>query len=224
MRILIVEDSLRMARTLEKGLGEEGYVVEHAEDAETGLRLAQGGEYDLVLLDLGLPDRDGLSVIADLRRARSDVPVVVITARVSVEERIAGLDAGADDYVAKPFSFDELLARIRAVMRRPGARSAPVLAFEDVELDPARGQATRSGEPLELSAREFALLREFLANPDRVLSRTHLYESIWGVGYDGTSNVLDVYINYLRRKLEARGGTRIIQTVRGRGYLLGPPR
>jgi len=210
-----------MARVLEKGLREEGYVVELATEADTGLTLARSGEHDLVLLDLGLPDRDGLALLRELRETRSDVPVVVVTARASVEERIEGLDAGADDYIAKPFSFDELLARIRAVMRRPGARSAPVLSFGDLVLDPARGQATRAGRPLQLSAREFALLRELLANADRVLGRAHLYESVWGTEYDGSSNVLDVYINYLRRKLEADGGERIIHTVRGRGYMLG---
>lgn len=221
MKVLVVEDSLRMVRVLERGLREEGYVVEHARDAETGTALARGGEFDLVLLDLGLPDGDGLDLIRALRERRSDVPVVVVTARSTIEDRVAGLDAGADDYVVKPFLFEELLARIRAVMRRPGSRSEPVLRFEDIELDPGQGRATRGGRSLELSAREFSLLREFMRHRDRVVGRAALYEGVWGNEYDGTSNVLDVYVNYLRRKLEAGGEPRVIHTLRGRGYLFG---
>jgi two-component system OmpR family response regulator len=221
MKVLVIEDSERMARSLAKGLGEEGHVVEVAGDGPRGLRLARSGEYDLVLLDLNLPGMDGLELVRELRRSRSDVPVVMVTARDSVEDRVAGLDGGADDYITKPFSFSELLARVRAVMRRPGARAEPVLRHGDIELDPASGRAARGGRPLELSAREFALLHAFMRQAGHVLGRAQLYESVWGDQYDGLSNVLDVYVNYLRNKLESAGGARVIHTVRGRGYLFG---
>jgi DNA-binding response OmpR family regulator len=221
MKVLVIEDSPRMARSLQKGLGEEGYAVDVAGDGPAGLRLFRGGDYDLVLLDVNLPGMDGFALLREIRRGRSDVPVVMVTARDSVEDRIEGLDVGADDYVGKPFSFAELLARVRAVMRRPGARAEPVLRFEDVELDPASGRASRAGRPMDLSAREFSLLRAMMRRPGHVLGRAQLFETVWGVEYDGLSNVLDVYVNYLRNKLEADGGPRVIHTVRGRGYVFG---
>ena len=223
MKVLVVEDSERMAATLKRGLEEEGYVVDLAADGTTGLRLASAGDFDLVLLDINLPGIDGLQIVRQLRKARSDVPVVMVTARDSLEDRIQGLELGADDYVTKPFSFAELVARIRAVMRRPGARAQPTLTFGDVELNPATGRVTRAARPLDLSAREFALLGAFMARPGHILTRAHLYETVWGDQYDGLSNVLDVYVNYLRNKLEADGGTRLIHTVRGRGYVFGDP-
>ena len=210
-----------MAQTLQKGLEEECFAVDVASDGPGGLRMACGGEYDLVLLDVNLPGADGFSVVRELRKVRSDVPVVMVTARDSVDDRIRGLDGGADDYVTKPFSFQELLARIRAVTRRPGARSQPVMKAAGVELDPATGRASRGGRALELSAREFALLAAFMRNAGRILSRASLYEAVWGSDYDGMTNVLDVYVNYLRKKLEADGGPRVIHTVRGRGYTFG---
>ena len=221
MKVLVIEDSPRMAQALQKGLAEECYVVDVAADGPTGLRMACGGDYDVVLLDVNLPGADGFEVVRELRKTRSDVPVVMVTARDSVEDRVRGLDGGADDYVTKPFSFQELLARVRAVTRRPGARSQPVLRFADVELDPATGRASRAGKPLELSAREFALLDAFMRSAGRILSRAALYETVWDSEYDGMSNVLDVYVNYLRNKLEADGGPRVIHTVRGRGYAFG---
>ncbi len=221
MRVLVVEDSPRMARVLRKGLQEEGFSVEAAADGLAGLRLAEGGDFDVVLLDVNLPGLDGFSFLKRLRVKRSDVPVMMVTARDGVEDRVEGLDAGADDYLVKPFKFEELLARMRAVMRRPGTREEPVLEYGGLRLDPASGRVERGGEPVSLSAREFSLLRMLLANPDRILSRSRLYESVWGVEYDGVSNVLEVYVNYLRRKLEAGKGKRVIHTVRGRGYLLG---
>lgn len=221
MRILVIEDSPRMARMLQKGLGEEGYAVEVAGDGTAGLRLATGGEFDLVLLDLNLPGMDGLSLVRALRASRSDVPVMIVTARDDVQDRIAGLDGGADDYVTKPFAFAELLARVRAIMRRPGGRGEPVLRYDDIELDPASGRASRDGHPLDLSAREFALLRTFMHRAGHVLGRAYLHDAVWGGEYDGASNVLDVYINYLRNKLEEGGRARVIHTVRGRGYVFG---
>jgi DNA-binding response OmpR family regulator len=221
MRVLVVEDSPRMAQTLQKGLGEESHAVDVAPDGDQGFRMARGGDYDLVLLDVNLPGMDGFALVRELRKVRSDVPVLMLTARDSVEDRIRGLDCGADDYLTKPFSFQELLARIRAVTRRPGARAQPVLRHADVELDPATGRVSRAGKPLELSAREFGLLATLMRNAGRIMSRAALYEAVWGSDYDGLSNVLDVYVNYLRNKLEAGGGDRLIHTVRGRGYGFG---
>ncbi len=223
MRILIVEDSSRMAAVLKKGLTEECYAVDVAADGVTGLHMAAGGVYDLVLLDVNLPEMDGFSLLQALRARRSDVPVIMVTARDTVRDRIEGLDSGADDYLVKPFAFEELLARIRATMRRSGSRSEPVLRHGDVELDPAGGRASRAGQPLNLSAREFSLLRVFLANVEKVMTRSRLYESVWNAEYDGLSNVLDVYVNYLRNKLEKGGLPRVIHTVRGRGYVFGKP-
>ena len=221
MKILVVEDSTRMAQALRKGLTEESYAVDVASDGPTGLHMARTGEYDLVLLDINLPGMDGFEVIRELRHSRSDVPVIMVTARDDLGDRVEGLDSGADDYLTKPFAFEELLARIRATMRRPGARSEPIYHHDDIELDPARGLAKRAGRLLNLTAREFALLREFMAHADSVLSRAKLYESVWGSQYDGLSNVLDVYVNYLRNKLEDAGGGRVLHTVRGRGYRFG---
>lgn len=221
MKVLVIEDSERMARTYQKGLGEEGYVVTVAADGPTGLQLACGGDFDLVLLDVNLPGMDGFSLVRELRKNRSDVPVVMVTARDTVQDRIEGLDGGADDYITKPFSFAELLARVRAVMRRPGSRGESVLRFADIELDPVRGTASRGGHALHLSAREFSLLRAFMRQPGSILGRSQLYEDVWGDQYDGLSNVLDVYVNYLRNKLEQDGGGRVIHTLRGRGYVFG---
>lgn len=221
VRVLVVEDSPRMAQTLKKGLAEECYAVDVAADGPRGLAMASGGDYDVVLLDVSLPGMDGFELVRALRRSRSDVPVVMVTARDSIDDRIRGLDGGADDYVTKPFSFQELLARVRAVTRRPGARTEPVLRAGDVELDPASGRASRDRRSLELSAREFALLAAFLRNAGRVMTRSALYEAVWGSEHDGLSNVLDVYVNYLRNKLEEGGGSRLIHTVRGRGYTFG---
>ena len=220
MRALVVEDSIRMAQAMKKGLTEECYAVDVAANGADGLHLARGGEYDIVLLDVNLPGMDGFEFTKQLREARSDVPVLMVTARDCIEDRIKGLDLGADDYLVKPFIFDELLARMRALLRRPGARGQALLKFEDIELDPARGQAFRNGKIIPLSAREFSLLRVLMSNPNRVMTRARLFESVWNSDYDGLSNVLDVYINYLRNKLE-ENGSRVIHTARGRGYLFG---
>jgi len=221
MHILIVEDAPRMAAVLRAGLKEEGHVVETAADGLTGLALARDGGLDLMLLDLNLPGLDGLELLRRLRAVRSDLPVIIVSARDAVADRVAGLDLGADDYLAKPFSFAELLARVRAVARRPGARAEPALVHAGVRLDPAAGQAWRGERALDLSAREFALLGQFLASPEQALSRARLYENVWGFNHDGASNVLDVYVNYLRNKLETGGEPRLIHTVRGRGYRFG---
>lgn len=221
MRVLVIEDSARLAQSYKKGLTEESYAVDLAHDGVAGLRMAQSGEYDLVILDVNLPGLDGFTLMKQLRQSRSDVPVLMVTARDGVDDRIAGLDAGADDYLLKPFSYGELLARMRALLRRPGARAQTVLKFGGIELDPSSGRATGGGRHLPLSAREFSLLRVLLANPNRVMSRARLFEAVWSAEYDGLSNVLDVYVNYLRNKLADAGLPRVIHTVRGRGYVLG---
>ena len=221
MRILVVEDSVRMAQSLKKGLSEENYAVDVEGDGIGGLERAKSGDYDIVLLDVNLPGLDGFSFIRELRTSRSDVPVIMTTARDSVRDRVEGLDGGADDYLVKPFAFEELLARIRALLRRPGSCAEPALRFRDIELDPGTGRATRGGRALALSAREFSLLRVLLANQGKVMTRAQLFESAWSGRYEGLSNLLDVYINYLRNKLEDCGGTRVIFTARGRGYMLG---
>ena len=220
MRVLIVEDSTRMAQAMKKGLSEECYAVDVASNGTDGLHFAKSGEYDLVLLDVNLPGMDGFELMRQLRAFRSDVPVMMVTARDSIQDRIDGLDVGADDYLVKPFAFGELLARMRALLRRPGARGEALLKFGDIEVDPSTGRASRGGRQLALSAREFALLRVLLTNANRIMSRAKLYEAVCNNEYDGLSNVLDVYINYLRNKLE-ENGDRVIHTVRGRGYLLG---
>jgi DNA-binding response OmpR family regulator len=221
MKVLVVEDSPRMASVLKKGLSEELYVVDVAGDGTTGLHMARTGEYDLVLVDINLPEMDGFELTRRLRLDRQDVPVIMVTARDSVEDRVKGLDTGADDYLVKPFPFEELLARVRAVMRRPGTREKPVLQYGDIVLDPARGMAKRGDRLLNLSAREYRLLQVLMSNPGRIMTRSRLYESVWETEFDGSSNVLDVYVNYLRNKLEMDGEPRVIHTVRGRGYLFG---
>ena len=221
MRVLVVEDSVRMARSLKKGLTEEGYDVDLAGNGNEGLQQARSGDYDLVLLDVNLPGIDGFAFIRQLRIERSDVPVIFLTARDSVSDRVEGLNFGGDDYLVKPFAFDELLARMRALLRRPGARAKPHLCFDDIDLDPGKGQAFRKGKLLPLSAREYALLHVFMANANQVMSRARLIEAVWNSNYDGQSNILEVYVNYLRNKLEDNGGSRVIFTVRGQGYLFG---
>jgi DNA-binding response OmpR family regulator len=219
LSILVVEDSMRMAASLKKGLKEESFNVTVEHDGLTGLNLAVSGEFDIVLLDVNLPSMDGFAFIRELRLNRSDIPVIMVTARDSIADRIEGLDGGADDYLVKPFAFEELLARMRALLRRPGSRSLPALKFADIVLDPVAGVAQRAGRNLMLSVREFSLLRALLAYQNRVLSRAALYDAVW-CGPEGGSNIVDVYINYLRNKLESHG-SRVIFTVRGRGYVLG---
>lgn len=221
MRVLVIEDSPRLAQSFKKGLSEESYAVDNALNGIDGLHMAQSGEYDLVILDINLPGMDGFTLIQRLRETRSDVPVLMVTARDTIEDKIKGLDLGADDYLPKPFIYSELLARMRALLRRPGARAQAILKYKDIELDPASGRVLRAGKQLALSAREFALLHVFLANPNRILSRARLFEAVWNMDYDGVSNVLDVYVNYLRNKIEILGEPKVIHTVRGRGYVFG---
>jgi two-component system, OmpR family, response regulator MprA len=221
MRVLVVDDERAVRDSLRRALELEGYDVELAADGEEALeRLAQNGEPDAVVLDILMPKMDGLEVCRRLRREGHRLPVVMLTARDEVENRVAGLDAGADDYVTKPFALEELLARLRALLRRTRSGSGEVLRFADVELDPKTREVRRAGEPIELTRTEFSLLELFLLNPRQVLTRSVIFERVWGYDFGFSSNSLDVYIGYLRRKTEAGDRPRLIQTVRGVGYAL----
>ncbi len=222
MRILVVEDEVKMARAIRRGLEGEGYSAEVAGDGEDALHRAIESDYDAVLLDVMLPGMDGFALCEQLRRRGRWVPVLMLTARDAVEDRIRGLDVGADDYLVKPFAFGELLARLRALIRR-GAKERPtVLEVKDVALDPAAHTVSRAGYPVALSAREFALLEFLMRHPDEVLTRSRILEHVWDYNYEGFSNVVDVYVGYLRRKLELPHGRPFIRTVRGVGYAVGP--
>jgi len=223
LRILVVEDEAEIADFLVRGLREEGFLVEHAADGDSGWHAIRAGGWDLVLLDWSLPGRDGLSVLRSLREAGLDTPVLFLTARDAVADRVRGLDGGADDYLCKPFAFDELLARARALIRRRDKGTAsPIVAHGDISVDLGTHRARRGGHLLDLTAKEHALLVFFLRNPGQVLSRTRIYDHVWEEQYDGLSNTLEVHVMELRRKLEAHG-PRVIQTLRGRGYVLGDP-
>ena len=222
IRILVVEDEAAIADFLVRGLREEGFTIEHAPDGESAEHWLKVADWDIVLLDRSLPDVDGVTLLRRHREAGGDVPVLVLTARDAVSDRVRGLDSGADDYVCKPFAFEELLARVRALVRRPRGGGATTLAVGDVRVDLATQRAERAGKPLDLTVKEQALLVFFLRHPGEVLSRTRIYEHVWDERYDGTSNTLEVHVMELRRKLEAKG-PRLIHTLRGRGYLFGEP-
>jgi two-component system, OmpR family, copper resistance phosphate regulon response regulator CusR len=218
IRILIVEDEAELADFVVRGLREEGFVVEHADDGELGWAAIRSGSWDLIVLDWWLPGEDGLSVLKRFRQAGGTTPVLFLTARDSVADRVRGLDSGADDYLCKPFAFDELLARVRALVRRRDRAADLTLAHGDVSVDLVAHRAKRAGHALDLTAKELALLTFFLRHPGQVLSRTRIYDHVWDESFDGLSNTLEVHVMELRRKLEAHG-PRVIHTVRGRGYL-----
>jgi two-component system, OmpR family, response regulator MprA len=224
MKILVVDDERAVRESLRRALVLEGYEIELAVDGADALaRLDSGEEPDAVVLDVLMPGVDGLEVCRRLRRGGHALPVLMLTARDAVDDRVAGLDAGADDYVAKPFALEELLARVRALLRRSGNGRSGVLRFADVELDPGTREVRRGDRTIELPRTEFLLLELFLLNPRQVLTRPLIYERVWGYDFGPTSNALDVYVGYLRRKLEAGGEPRLIQTVRGVGYALREP-
>jgi two-component system OmpR family response regulator len=221
MRILLVEDEPKMAAAVARGLRHEGYAVDTAQDGEGALFNTRVNDYDAVILDVMLPGPDGFEVCKTMREEGRWPPVLMLTARDQVDDRIRGLDVGADDYLVKPYSFGELLARLRALLRRRPRERPAVLKSGDVELDPASHEVTRAGQPVALTAREFALLRFLMENPTDVLTRTRLLEHVWDANWDGPQNVVDVYVGYLRRKLEQPfGGRPLIRTVRGVGYRL----
>jgi two-component system response regulator MprA len=221
MKILVVDDERAVRESLRRALELEGYEVELAADgAEAIEQLGSNGQADAVVLDVLMPGMDGLEVCRYLRRAGNTTPVLMLTARDAVGDRVAGLDAGADDYLVKPFALEELLARVRALLRRGSPGPDEVLRFADVELSPSRREVTRGGEPVQLTRTEFNLLELFLRNPRQVLTRSVIFERVWGYDFGFASNSLDVYIGYLRRKTEAGGKPRLIHTVRGVGYAL----
>jgi two-component system copper resistance phosphate regulon response regulator CusR len=220
IRVLLIEDETGIADFIIRGLREEGYAVEHApsvDEARLGLR---AGPWEVVLLDWRLPDGDGLELLKRMRETDRSTPVLFLTARDAVSDRVLGLDSGADDYLCKPFAFAELLSRIRALLRRGENRPSTVVSAEDVQVDLATHRAVRAGQRLELTAKEEALLVYFLRHAGDVLSRTRIYEAVWDERYDGLSNTLEVHVMELRRKLEAHG-PRLIRTIRGRGYQFG---
>ncbi len=220
MRILLVEDEPRVADFVAKGLREQAYAVDVASDGREGLYRARSLEYDLVILDVMLPGLDGCAVSTELRRAGFPAPILMLTARDAVADRVAGLDSGADDYLTKPFEFNELLARIRALLRRPAALRSEVLRIADLELDAARHAVRRGGRPVSLTAREYALLEFLMLNRNRVLGREQIATHVWDDNFDPFSNTIDVHIRRLRIKLDAGAAKPLIHTRRGEGYVL----
>ena len=220
MRVLVVEDDVKMAALLRRGLVEEGLSADVARTGDDALWMAAATEYDAIVLDVMLPGADGFEVCRHLREAGRWAPVLMLTARDAVEDRVEGLDAGADDYLTKPFSFAELLARLRALARRPPLERPAVIEVGDLRLDPATRQVWRNGAEIDLSAKEFALLETFMRRPGEVLSRYQLLEHCWDYGYENRSNVVDVYVRYLREKVDRPFGRSSLETVRGAGYRL----
>jgi DNA-binding response OmpR family regulator len=220
MRILVVEDEHKLASVLKRGLEEHGYAVDVAYDGEDGLAMATAAPYDLIVLDVMLPKLDGLAVSHALRAGDAHMPILMLTARDAVDDRVSGLDSGADDYLTKPFAFRELLARIRALLRREGRSKDPVLRVADLEVDTVSHEVRRGGKPIELTSKEYAILEYFLRNPNRVLTRTQIAEHVWDYDFVSMSNVIDVYVGYLRRKLGDDGESRLLRTIRGAGYQL----
>jgi len=224
VKILVVDDERAVRESLRRALELEGYEIELADDGIAALEaLEANGEPDAMILDVLMPGLDGLEVARQLRRGGSRLPILMLTARVEVDDRVAGLDAGADDYVTKPFALDELLARVRALLRRTHEDGTDKLGFADLELDPGTREVTRGGDSIDLTRTEFSLLELFMRNPRQVLTRSVIFERVWGYDFGFGSNSLDVYIGYLRRKTEAGDKPRLIQTVRGVGYALREP-
>jgi DNA-binding response OmpR family regulator len=220
MRILVIEDERTLAGFIEQALRAEGHAVTICHDGDSGEAAALGGDYALVLLDLMLPGKPGLAVLDGIRSKLPDLPVIVLTARAAVEQKVEGLDRGANDYVTKPFSFEELLARVRAQLRSPGQREASALAAADIRMDLRTRRVHRDGQDVDLTAREFYLLEYLMRHPDQVLSREQILNAVWGFDFDPGTKVLEVYIGYLRRKLGGTGSTDPIETIRGVGYRL----
>jgi len=220
VRLLLVEDDLRMAAAIRRGLRAEGTVVDVASSGEEGVAMARATEYDALVLDVMLPEMDGFDTCRLLRRERVWAPVIMLTARDAVDDRVRGLDAGADDYLTKPFSLAELLARLRALSRRGPVERPTVLEVGDLRLDPAARQVWRGDEEIVLSARELALLETFMRRPGHVLSQSQLLDAAWDLGYEQRSNVVEVYVGYLRQKIDRPFGKRSLETVRGIGYRL----
>lgn len=220
MRLLVVEDERKVSSFIRRGLEEEGYAVDTALDGKSGLDMALDAVHDLIILDVQLPGLDGILVLQSLRGAGVSTPVLLLTVRAAIEDKVLGLDAGADDYLTKPFAFQELVARVRALLRRGTEGNRPTLQVLDLTLDPATRKVTRGGRQIELTPREFALLDYFMRNPGRVLTRTMIAEHVWDYDFDSMTNIIDVYVNYLRKKIDSGEESKLIHTVRGAGYVL----
>ncbi len=223
MKILVVEDDRKVAGFIEQGLREEGYAVDVAPDGDEATMLAHVYDYDLLLLDVMLPKKTGLQVAAELRREGRKTPILMLTARDTTEDVVRGLDSGADDYLAKPFKFDELLARVRALVRRGGASRTELLTYGPIELDRLKHKVKVDSKKLDLTPKEFQLLEHFLLRPEEVIRRTDLLEKVWDLHFDPESNVVDVHVGNLRRKLREAAGVEMVQTVRGVGFRLQAP-
>lgn len=220
MRILVIEDEKKIADFIKRGLKEEGYAVDVAHDGENGLFMAKTNEYDLILLDLMLPKLDGIDVCKRLREARIATPIIMLTAKDALVDKVAGLDSGADDYLTKPFIFEELLARVRANLRKGDSQASTQIALADLSLDLATHTVMRAGKEIDLTAKEYALLEFLMRNKGTVVTRTMISEHVWDIDFDTFTNVIDVYINYLRKKIDGAYAQKLIHTVRGRGYIL----
>jgi DNA-binding response OmpR family regulator len=224
MRILVIEDEIKVANFIKKGLEEEHYAVDTALDGESGLYLSEVNEYDLIVLDLMIPKIDGLEVLRKIRGNKNNVPILVVTAKDTTENIVEGLDSGCDDYLTKPFEFQVLLARVRALLRRERVDAEPVLKLADLTLSPVTHKVMRGGKEIELTSKEYALLEYFMRNPNKVLTRTMISEHVWDYHFDSMTNVIDVYVNYLRKKIDRGFEPRLIHTIRGVGYILSPDR
>lgn len=220
MRILVVEDEKKVASFIKKGLQEEHYAVDIAYDGEEGLALAQINEYDLILLDIMLPKLDGMEVLRRIRRNGFGVPILILTAKDSVEDIVTGLDTGSDDYLTKPFSFAELVARVRALLRRKAKEKTDILTIGDLSLSTSTHRVKRGTREIELTPKEYALLEYFMRNPNRILTRTLITEHVWDYHFDPETNVIDVYVNYLRKKIDQGFEKKLIHTIRGSGYMM----
>jgi DNA-binding response OmpR family regulator len=220
MRVLVVEDERRLAGIIKRGLIEEGYAVDVVYDGEEAQYMAETTTYDIIILDIMLPKKDGIAVCKDLRSKKINTPILMLTARDSVEDRVKGLDSGADDYLIKPFAFSELLARIRALLRRESLSKTPKIQVGDLVLDTLTREAWRSQRKIDLTTKEYSILEYFMSHPNMVITRTMLEENAWDYEYDSMSNIIDVYIRRLRRKIDGEGVDSLIQTVRGAGYRL----
>ena len=220
MRILVIEDEKKIADFVKRGLKEEGYAVDVAYDGEQGLFLATTNDYDLILLDLMLPKIDGMAVCRAIKEKKAAAPVIMLTAKDTVHDKVAGLDAGADGYITKPFAFEELLARVRAILRKKGPQAATKLQAGDLALDLLTHTVTRAGKQIELTTKEYSLLEYLMRNKNTIVTRTMISEHVWDIDFDTFTNVIDVYINYLRNKIDSDFDKKLIQTVRGSGYML----
>jgi len=223
MRLLVIEDEQKVANFIKQGLEEEGYAVDHAADGANGLQMALEGLHDVIVLDVLLPKLDGLGVLQQLRQENVTTPVLLLTVRATIEDKVLGLDAGADDYLTKPFAFEEFVARVRALLRRRADTAPPILQVADLALDPARRVVSRGDQKIDLTPREFALLDYFMRNPGRVLTRTMIANRVWDYTFDAATNVIDVYVNYLRKKIDSGHDDKLLHTVRGVGYVLKVP-